>query len=94
MNHKQPGTVRTTLSLPADVLEATDRAVQQGLARSRNEFVTIALRHELAAQKKAKIDAEFAFMADDAEYQAESLAIASEFALAEWEAFVLGESAS
>ncbi|AFZ28876.1 hypothetical protein Glo7428_0267 [Gloeocapsa sp. PCC 7428] len=41
--------VRTTLSVPTELLEATDRAVQQGHACSRNEFVAIALRHELAA---------------------------------------------
>ncbi len=84
MNHsRQPGTVRTTLSLPADLLEATDQIVRDGLVGSRNEFIAMALRHELAAQKRTRIDAEFAFMADDAQYQAESLAIASEFATAE-----------
>lgn len=95
MHHsEQPGTVRTTLSLPADLLEATDQMVREGRVRSRNEFVAMALRHELAAQKRAMIDAEFALMADDAEYQAEALAIASEFTAAEWEAFQLSEPKS
>lgn len=40
--------VHTTLSLPTELLEATDRAVQQKHARSRNEFVAIALRHSSA----------------------------------------------
>ena len=85
-------TIRTTLTLPAELLEAADRAVQQGLARSRNEFVAQALRHELAAQKRAEIDAAFAAMADDQEYQAEAMTIADEFAKADWEAFQIGES--
>lgn len=73
-------TVRTTLTIPLELLEATDRAVQQGKAKSRNEFVALALRRELAAQKRAEIDAAFAFMADDAEYQAKVGTIGNEFA--------------
>ncbi|OKH25771.1 ribbon-helix-helix domain-containing protein [Chroogloeocystis siderophila] len=60
--------VRTTLSVPTELLEATDRALQQGHARSRNEFVAIALRHELAAQKRVEIDSAFSAMAGDNEY--------------------------
>lgn len=84
--------IRTTLTLPAELLEATDRAVQQGKARSRNEFVALALRHELAVQKRAEIDAAFATMANDTEYQSEALMIATEFTKADWEAFQIGES--
>ncbi len=43
-------TVRTTLTIPAELLEATDRAVREGKAKSRNEFVARALRYELAVQ--------------------------------------------
>lgn len=93
-NSRQPDTVRTTLSIPADLLEATDQIIRLGCVRSRNEFVAMALRHEIEAHKRAEIDAAFAGMADDTEYQAESLAIASEFAKAEWEAFQLTESQS
>ncbi|GAX41088.1 hypothetical protein NIES4075_20570 [Tolypothrix sp. NIES-4075] len=86
------GIVRTTLALPIELLEAADRAVRKGKAKSRNEFVTQALRRELAAQKRAEIDAAFASMADDIEYQAEATAIANEFVKADWEAFEIGES--
>lgn len=84
--------VRTTLSIPADLLEATDSAVKAGKAKSRNEFVATALRKELAAIRRAEIDAEFAHMATDAEYQAEALAICEEFAVSDWEAFQIGEA--
>ncbi|MBA3923914.1 MAG: CopG family transcriptional regulator, partial [Nostocaceae cyanobacterium] len=47
---------------------ATDKMVESGKAKSRNEFVAQALRRELALLKRAEIDAEFAHMADDAEY--------------------------
>jgi metal-responsive CopG/Arc/MetJ family transcriptional regulator len=86
------GIVRTTLALPIELLEAADRAVRKGKAKSRNEFVTQALRRELAAQKRAEIDAAFASMADDIEYQAEAAIIAKEFVKADWEAFEIGES--
>lgn len=81
------GTVRTTIALPADLLAAADRAVKDGRARSRNELLATALRRELAAQRRAEIDAAFAEMATDAEYQAEALAMAEEFVTAEWEEF-------
>jgi len=82
--------IRTTLALPAELLEATDKLVESGKAKSRNEFVAQALRRELAALKRAEIDAEFAHMANDAEYQAEAQAIAQEFAHGDWEAWQIG----
>lgn len=84
--------IETTIKLPADLLEATDKAVREGKAKSRNEFIARALRRELAAQKRAEIAAAFAGMANDAEYQVEALQIEAEFATADWEAWQLGES--
>lgn len=86
-------TVRTTITLPADLLAAADRAVQEGKARTRNELVANALRRELAAQRRAAVDAAFAQMAADAEYQAEAQALSEEFARADWEALQAGERA-
>ncbi len=85
-------TVRTTLTLPSELLEATDKAVQQGKAKSRNEFVAQALRRELAALKRAEIDTALAEMANDPEYLAVVLKMEAEFASAQWEALQLGES--
>jgi metal-responsive CopG/Arc/MetJ family transcriptional regulator len=85
-------TIRTTLALPAELLAAADQAVRAGKARSRNELVATALRHELAAQERAAIDAAFLAMADDAEYQAEAKAIAAEFGAADWEALRRAEN--
>jgi metal-responsive CopG/Arc/MetJ family transcriptional regulator len=77
--------VRTTLALPAELLEATDKAVREGKARSRNELVATALRRELAARRRAEIDAEIAEMANDARYRRESERIMVEFAKADSE---------
>jgi metal-responsive CopG/Arc/MetJ family transcriptional regulator len=79
--------------LPADLLAAVDEAVQAGKARSRNELVRMALEHELAAQQRASIDAAFAAMAEDPDYQAEAKEIAREFAVADWEAWQQTEGA-
>ena len=84
-------TVRTTLALPDDVLEQVDQAVRSGRARSRNAFVTRALRHELAAQEREAIDAAFAQMADDAAAHEEAARVAAEFARADWEAWQQAE---
>jgi len=78
--------VRTTLTLPADLLEAADQAVRDGKANSRNSLIAAALRRELAAQRRAAIDADLADMATDAEYQRESAQIMGECAEADAEA--------
>jgi metal-responsive CopG/Arc/MetJ family transcriptional regulator len=85
-------TVRTTLTIPRELLEATDKAVLEGKAKSRNDFVAQALRRELAVQKRSEIDAALAEMANDPDYQAEVLKLELEFATAQWEALQLGES--
>jgi metal-responsive CopG/Arc/MetJ family transcriptional regulator len=87
---KEP-TIRTTISLPSELIEATDLAVNQGKAKSRAEFIAQALRHELAALKRAEIDAQLAEMAQNPEYQAEVLKMEAEFAPASWEALQLEE---
>ena len=83
--------IRTTLLLPAELLEAADQAVREGKASNRDELVANALRHELAALERSAIDADFAEMANDVEYQAEARQIIAEFARADWEAFQVGE---
>ena len=83
--------VRTTVALPEELLEAVDRAVRQGKARSRNEFLSVALRHELAALERARIDEAFGFMAEDPFYNTEAEELADEFDRASWEALRAAE---
>jgi metal-responsive CopG/Arc/MetJ family transcriptional regulator len=77
---------RTTISLPTVLLAATDRAVIEGKAKSRNDLITRAIQKELALMRRAEIDADLADMAQDAEYQVEVLQMEAEFAVAQWEA--------
>ena len=74
--------------------EAADRAVRTGRARSRNELVARALRHELAALERAAIDAAFATPGDDPDHLDEVRTLEREFATAEWEAFCQVEGVS
>jgi metal-responsive CopG/Arc/MetJ family transcriptional regulator len=85
-------TVRTTVTLPAELVDAADRAIREGRARSRNELLVTALRHELAAQERAAIDAAFAALAGDEELEAESIELAEESIRSGWEALRVGET--
>jgi len=82
---------RTTIAVPEELLALADQAVRDGRARSRAELLARALRREFAAQRRAAIDASFARMADDPEYQAEALRIAEEYAVADWEALRIAD---
>jgi metal-responsive CopG/Arc/MetJ family transcriptional regulator len=78
-------TVRTTLALPAELLAEADRVVRSGGARSRNELVARAIVRELAAIERQVVDASFARMAKDVEYQREAEQIMAEFEQADYE---------
>ena len=81
---------RTTVAIAVDVLEAVDNAVREGLARSRNDFLNAALKTQLAASRRAAVDAAFAGMAGDTEYRQEALRIAAEFETSDHESLRLG----
>jgi metal-responsive CopG/Arc/MetJ family transcriptional regulator len=81
--------VRTTVSLAADLLRQVDAAVQAGLAGSRNEFLALSLKNQLAAQRREQIDAAFADMAQDRPHRREALEIEDEFQTADAQAWRL-----
>ncbi|HVC81030.1 MAG TPA: ribbon-helix-helix protein, CopG family [Chloroflexota bacterium] len=78
--------VRTTIALPASLLAAVDKAVADGAARSRNDLFTRAIHDLLAAREREIIDADFALMSTDEQYQAEATALVQGFDQASWEA--------
>ena len=75
----------TTLALPADLLAAVDKLVEEGRATSRDDLIANALRREVAEARRSALDAEFLAMAEDADYQSEARQILAEFARADWE---------
>ena len=79
-------TTRTTLTLPSELLQATDEIVKAGKAKSRNQFIAQAIAKELAHQQRMEIDSALIEMTQDADYQKEVLQMDAEFSRASWEA--------
>ncbi len=40
-------TLRTTITLPKSLLEATDQRVKEGKAKNRNDFIALAVKKQL-----------------------------------------------
>lgn len=80
-----PRMVRTTISLPEDLLEAVEQEVRDGKAASRNELVREALAMELWRREQQAIDAAYAEGFADPELIAESERIMKEFESADSE---------
>jgi metal-responsive CopG/Arc/MetJ family transcriptional regulator len=77
--------VRTTLTLPEDLLAAVDRIVDDGGARNRGDLIADAIRKEIVARRRQEIDDAFTAMGRDVEYQREATSIMNEFARADGE---------
>ena len=80
----------TTVRLPRHVYERAKTAVMQSQASSFNEFVVQAIEEKVRRLMEAEIDAAFAQMANDSDYQRGSIALANEFERSDWEAFKSG----
>jgi hypothetical protein len=80
----------TTVRLPRHVYERAKTVVLQSQASSFNEFVVQAIEEKVRRLSEAEIDAAFAQMAHDTDYQRTSIALAREFAKSDWEAFESG----
>ena len=85
--------MRTTISLPDNLVREIDLSIEAGNIKSRNQFIVEALQDKLKQLKDADIDAQFALMADDSDYIEETLKIESEFANADAEALKIAENA-
>jgi hypothetical protein len=77
----------TTVRLPRRVYEQAKAVALQSQASSFNEFVVQAIEEKVRRLTEAEIDAAFAQMANDEDYQRNSIALASEFEKSDWEAF-------
>ncbi|HEU0021857.1 MAG TPA: ribbon-helix-helix domain-containing protein [Dehalococcoidia bacterium] len=83
--------IRTTVTLPEQLLKAVDEAVETGRAKSRNQLIANAVRHELAALKRLEIDEAFEGMSADQEFYQEARKLSNEFGDSDWEAFQQSE---
>lgn len=84
--------VRTTVDLPSTVKERIEQALERGAAKSQNALIVRAVEQFLEDLERAWVDAQFAAMADDEDYQALQLRIAEEFAPADWESWQIAEA--
>jgi hypothetical protein len=80
----------TTLRLPRHVYEQARTVAVQSQASSFNEFVVQAIEEKVRRLSESEIDAAFGQMANDADYQRDSIALATEFEKSDWEALQPG----
>jgi hypothetical protein len=77
----------TTVRMPKQIYEQAKIVVRRSQASSFNEFVVQAIEEKVQRLTESEIDAAFAQMAHDPDYQRESVALAREFEKSDWEAF-------
>src|SRR5580693_9883036 len=80
----------TTLRVPKYIYERARQVVSRSEAASFNEFVVQAIEEKVRRLTEAEIDAAFAQMAHDTNYQSSSIALSREFEKSDWEAFETG----
>ncbi len=77
----------TTVRLPKQVYLLAKTAVEKSEAASSfNDFVVQAIEQKLQQLTESEIDAAFAQMADDHDYQRDAVALAKQFEKSDWEA--------
>lgn len=85
----------TTIRLPRPVYDQAKCVVNhesEGRKRiSLNDLIVLAITNYLKMYKRRQIDAAFAGMAEDADYQKEAKLLAEEFDHSDWEALEIGE---
>jgi hypothetical protein len=80
----------TTVRLPRHVYERAKTVAVGSQASSFNEFVVQAIEEKVRRLTEAEIDAAFAEMAHDMDYQSNAIALANAFERSDWEAFQSG----
>lgn len=86
----------TTVRLPVPAYEQAKHFVKSECTSSTtfvslNDFFVAAIQAYLKLCRRRQIDAAFASMAEDADYQKEARLLAEEFEASDWEALGLGE---
>jgi len=81
--------VRTTVSLPEPLYEEARSFVNKKVSPSDsiNSFFVAAILAYVKLIKRKQIDAKFAAMSEDSDYQKEAKLISEEFSQSDWEAF-------
>jgi hypothetical protein len=80
----------TTVRVPRHIYDRAKTVIERFKVSSFNEFVVQAIEEKVHRLTEAEIDAAFAQMAHDENYQRSSLKLANEFLKSDWEAFNSG----
>jgi hypothetical protein len=93
MSTSRAATKTTTIRLPLSVYDDARCVVEHehGSSVSLNDLIVSAIKAYLKLHKRKQIDAAFAGMAEDSDYQRESRLLAEEFEQSDWEALRLEE---
>jgi|HubBroStandDraft_1064217.scaffolds.fasta_scaffold114054_2 hypothetical protein len=86
----------TTVRLPVPVYDQAKSYVTNAARSSTislNDFFVCAIQAYLRLQKRREIDAAFARMSEDADYQKETQLLSEEFESSDWETLGLSELA-
>lgn len=79
--------IRTTVTLPADLVQRSQRFIEDGTMPNRNALLVAALERLTRELEQRAIDQEFAIMASDAAYCDLQTAMVHEFDASDWEAW-------
>ncbi len=83
--------MRTTITIPDALAVEADAPVGSKGITTRNQLIVEAIENWVAQRKEELIDEEFAMMAEDSDYIAETLEIGSEFARSDSEVASLND---
>jgi hypothetical protein len=85
--------VRATVRMPVKLYDEARKFVEHDLvsAENINDFFVAAICAYVKLLRRKQIDASFAMMAEDADYQKDAKLIAEEFSSSDWEAFEITE---
>lgn len=92
MDMDQFDTLRTTVSLPAALVERTQVFIERGLIPNRSAAIAAALESYLDELERQEIDRAFEAMATDESYRRMSEELDREFAASDWQAIQKAES--
>ncbi len=83
-------TVRTTLTIPVDLVKRSQHFIDGGTIPSRNALIVTALERFLLELERQEIDRQFEAMAGDEAYQVINQQVADDFVESDWNAWVEG----
>lgn len=84
--------VRTTVTVPAELIERSQPFIREGKLPSRNALIVAALEHFLTVLERQDIDRQFEEIADDEDYKTMNQQLSEDFAESDWEALSLNET--